>query len=168
MGTRLIGRFRRRRIAMKRRITFGVATVLFAGLLVVRPNSIRRDAGLVLDAHAQSLNAHDREECTAATFEGTYAYRDTGFNTEFGPFAGVGIFTSDGQGSLIGSGTISRNGEISQAPSERTYVVNPDCTGSVFANDVLVGNFVLYRGGREYFGINMLAGRTITEEGKKQ
>jgi len=153
---------------MKRTLTFGVVAVVFAGLLVFRATSIATDAGLVLDVHAQSLQAHEGEECTAASFEGTYAYRDTGFNTDFGPFAGVGIFISDGQGNLSGNGTISRNGEISQAPFERTYSVNPDCTGTVFTNGVLVGNFVLYRGGREYFSINMIAGRTITEEGKKQ
>jgi hypothetical protein len=137
-------------------------------LLVVTATSGAKDAGLVLDAHAQSLKAHDSEECTNASLEGTYAFRDTGFNTDFGPFAGVGIFTSDGEGNLSGSTTISRNGEISQNRFERTYVVNPDCTGSFLTAGVPGGNFVLYRGGREYFAINMLSGRTITEEAKKQ
>jgi hypothetical protein len=156
-------------MAMKRSITFGVVAVVFAGLLVLKVTSIGTDAGLVLDAHAQSLKAHDSEECTNASLEGTYAYRQTGFNNAFGgPFAGIGIFTSDGEGNLSGSTTISRNGEISQNTFERTYVVNPDCTGSVFTAGVLGGNFVLYRGGREYFAINMVPGRTITEEGKKQ
>jgi hypothetical protein len=155
-------------MAMKRGITFGVVAVVFAGLLVFRATSIGKDAGLVLDAHAQSLKAHDSEECTAATFEGTYVYKHSGFNTDFGPFAGIGIFTSDGQGNVSGSGTISRNGEISQGPFERTYVVNSDCTGSAFTNGVLVGNFVLSQAGREYVAINMISGRTILEEGKRQ
>jgi hypothetical protein len=154
---------------MKRSIRLVVIAAAFVGLLVVRASSGAKDADLVLDAHAQSLKAHDKEECTNASFEGTYAYKQTGFNNAFGgPFAGIGIFTSDGEGNLSGSTTISRNGEISQNTFERTYVVNPDCTGSVSTNGVLGGNFVLYRGGREYFAINMIPGRTITEEGKKQ
>ena len=53
-------------MAMKRSITFVVVAVVFAGLLVVRATSRGKDAGLALEAHAQSLKAHDSEECTNA------------------------------------------------------------------------------------------------------
>jgi hypothetical protein len=150
--------------------TISVVSVLVAvvGSFFVRPTFDGRNTGLVVGAQAQGLQVHP-EECTAASLQGTYVYRRTGFNNDVGPVAGVGTFTADGEGNLSGSGTNSRNGQIFLSTFEESYVVNPDCTGSTFLTDgTLFSNFVLYRGGREFFLIVATAGHTITEEGKRQ
>jgi hypothetical protein len=156
-------------MAKNRTITLIIVAVALAASILVPSTFLARNTGLAFEAHAQSLQAHHFEECSTASLQGTYVYRRTGINNDVGPVGGIGFFTADGEGYLSGTGTNSRNGQISQQTFEQTYVVNPDCTGSTFLTDgTLFSNFVLYRGGREYFDINMLPGHTITEEGKKQ
>jgi hypothetical protein len=76
--------------------------------------------------------------CSVASITGGYSYAVNG--SAFAPdliayYSVTGAFTADGQGNLYGADTISENG-IVQANRQYTgtYLVNPDCTGSINAN----------------------------------
>jgi len=91
-------------MAMKRTMTVVSVVVAVAGSFCLTSTFHIGNTSLVLRADAQSLRA-DSEQCTTASFQGTYVYRRTGFNNDVGPIAGVGTFTADGEGNLSGSGT---------------------------------------------------------------
>jgi len=42
--------------------------------------------------------------------------------------------TFDGRGNTDATGTLSANGNVVQVKIQGTYVVNPDCTGSLIVN----------------------------------
>ena len=48
-----------------------------------------------------------------------------------GPFAEIGRQTFDGRGNTDATATLSANGNIIRVTVQGTYVVNPDCTGSL-------------------------------------
>jgi len=76
----------------------------------------------------------ERKECSAATLEGSFVRRDTGFVTAppaiAGPLAGVHLVVFDGNAAFTSTGFASLNGNVSESTGTGTYTVNPDCTGT--------------------------------------
>ena len=80
------------------------------------------------------------KECSNATLRGSFGYTSTGTLLDTipglpapfaGPFAEVGRQTFDGKGNTDATATLSANGNIVRVTVQGTYVVNPDCTGSM-------------------------------------
>src|SRR5262245_50990639 len=80
--------------------------------------------------------AREHRVCSEASLRGSFGFLSTGnLNALPAPFAGpfveVGRQTFDGRGNTDGTATASPNGVVRQLTFEGTYVVNPDCTGSM-------------------------------------
>ncbi len=90
---------------------------------------------LVLGIVPRAQAAEDRE-CSNASLLGSFGFTSTGTLLALpppfaGPFAEIGRQTFDGQGSTDGTATANANGNINKLTFQGTYVVNPDCTGSM-------------------------------------
>jgi hypothetical protein len=72
-----------------------------------------------------------------ASLRGSFGFTSTGTLLALpapsaGPFAEIGRQTFDGRGdNTEGAATFSANGNINHVTFDGTYVVNPDCTGSM-------------------------------------
>lgn len=79
------------------------------------------------------------------TLRGGYGFNGTGLffvaPTVSVPNAAVGRLVFDGAGNVTGNITNSFNGEIFRLPSNGTYTVNADCTGTL--NITLLNGFVI-------------------------
>jgi hypothetical protein len=80
--------------------------------------------------------AGEHRECSNASLQGSFGFTNTGTNIALppplaGPIAQIGRQTFDGRGNTHGTGTLSANGNILRVTVQGTYVVNPDCTGSL-------------------------------------
>jgi hypothetical protein len=80
--------------------------------------------------------AGDQKECSNASLRGSFGFTSTGTLLALppplaGPFAEVGRQTFDGNGNTDATATLSANGNIGRVTVQGTYVVNPDCTGSM-------------------------------------
>ena len=82
--------------------------------------------------------AGERRGCSNATLQGSFGFTSTGTLLDSyvpppfaGPFAEVGRQTFDGNGNTAATATLSANGNIVRVTVQGTYVVNPDCTGSL-------------------------------------
>jgi hypothetical protein len=77
----------------------------------------------------------DNKGCTNATLNGTFAYTSTGTITSppeiAGPIAEVGTQSFDGKGGTTATAMISSSGSVDQLTITGTYIVNPDCTGTL-------------------------------------
>lgn len=107
---------------MKRTIAPLTLVIAFATVFVL---------GIVPRAQA----AEDRV-CSNASLEGSFGFASTGTLLALPPplagaFAEVGRQTFDGQGNTDGTATLSNNGNVARVTFDGTYVVNPDCTGSM-------------------------------------
>jgi hypothetical protein len=88
--------------------------------------------------------AQDRA-CSNASLRGTWAYTETGSviapasptSTITILAAAVGTYTFDNDGNFTGTQYSSANGAISHDTKQGTYIVNPDCTGTL---DLFVTN----------------------------
>ena len=120
----------------------------------------------------------DREECSTASLHGSFGFTSTGTLLALPPgFAGafgeIGRQTFDGRGNTHATTTLSANGNNLSATAEGTYVVNPDCTGSMtlfvspFASTVNA-DFVIDDDGAELRAIVTDAGAIETLVFKKQ
>jgi hypothetical protein len=118
----------------------------------------------------------DDKGCSNATIGGTFAYTSTGSIAAppeiAGPFAEVGTQTFDGQGATTASVTLSQNGNILPVTVTGTYIVNPDCTGTMTLQvspiDVTVHvSFVIDDSGNEFQAIETDAGLVITRIGRR-
>lgn len=76
--------------------------------------------------------------CSNATLQGSFGYTSTGTLLPSyvpppfaGPFAEVGRQTFNGKGNTDATATVSSNGNPQAVTATGTYVVNPDCTGSM-------------------------------------
>ena len=74
--------------------------------------------------------------CSNASLRGSFGFTSTGTLLALppplaGPFAEVGRQTFDGKGNTDATATASANGNIARLTLQGTYVVNPDCTGSM-------------------------------------
>ena len=100
---------------MKQAITSVVFVMAFVSLLVL---------GLVSRVQA--------EQCSDASFKGTYGASCEGTIVGVGPLAVVSVLTADGNGNISGVETLSVNGVITSGVSlTGTYSVDADCTGSI-------------------------------------
>ena len=80
--------------------------------------------------------AGERRECSNVSLQGSFGFTNTGTNLALppplaGPIAQIGQQTFDGRGNTDATTTLSANGNIVRATAQGTYVVNPDCTGSL-------------------------------------
>ena len=122
--------------------------------------------------------AADHEECSDASVRGSFGFTSTGTllavpPPSAGPFGEIGLQTFDGRGGTDGIATLSANGNIRRVTFQGTYVVNPDCTGSmtifVSPTNVTVNlDFVIDDDGRELRAIVTGAGVVETRVYKKQ
>jgi hypothetical protein len=88
--------------------------------------------------------AQDRA-CSNASLRGTWAYTETGSviaptsatTTVTILAAAVGTYTFDNDGNFTGTQYSSANGAISHDTKQGTYIVSPDCTGTL---DLFVTN----------------------------
>jgi hypothetical protein len=80
--------------------------------------------------------ADEHRGCSLASLQGSFGFTSTGNLLALpaplaGPFAEVGRQTFDGRGNTEATATLSANGNIVRVTVQGTYVVNPDCTGSM-------------------------------------
>ena len=80
--------------------------------------------------------AGENKRCSDAILKGSFGFTSTGTLLDVpppfaGPFAEVGRQTFDGHGNTDATATASANGNIARLTLQGTYVVNPDCTGSL-------------------------------------
>jgi hypothetical protein len=125
--------------------------------------------------------------CTAATIANTYGFHFDGFAgpgaptalkvSAFVPAAGIGEVTftptSDTEGTISGSQSLSFGGLQFQTTFTGTYTVNvPKCTGSLSAMFPDGGNptqdFVIVHGGEEIFFLQTNPGAVSASVGKKE
>jgi hypothetical protein len=117
------------------------------------------------------MPAANAQQCTNATLTGSSGFTFSGFVKDHGrtvPFAGSGISTADGAGNLSATITASENGRIETFPYTATYVVNPDCTGTVTSTSGGANfSFVIVSGGKEVLAVDIDPGGTWTLNAKK-
>jgi hypothetical protein len=119
--------------------------------------------------------AGERRECSAASLQGSFGFLSIGNLNALpaplaGPFVEVGRQTFDGKGNTDGTATASPNGNINHLTFQGTYVVNPDCTGSMTLLVSPLGatvplDFVINDNGGEFFAITT-GGRTGNTESR--
>jgi hypothetical protein len=119
----------------------------------------------------------DDKGCSNATLQGTYAYTSTGTITSppdlAGPIAEVGAETFDGKGGTAATATLSSDGTILQLTITGTYLVNPDCTGTMTLQVVSPFQatidvfFVVDNGGDEFQGMETDSGFVITRVARR-
>ncbi len=107
---------------MKRTIAPTTLVILFATVFVL---------GILPRAQAG-----EHRGCSNASLQGSFGFTSTGTNIALppplaGPIAQIGRQTFDGRGNTRGTGTLSANGNIFSVTVQGTYLVNPDCTGSM-------------------------------------
>ena len=107
---------------MKRTIAPTTLVIVFATVFVL---------GILTRAEAD-----EHRGCSNASLEGSFGFTSTGTVLASpppfaGPFAEIGRQTFDGRGNTEATATLSANGNIVRVTVQGTYVVNPDCTGSM-------------------------------------
>lgn len=81
--------------------------------------------------------ADDPRGCSDASLQGSFGFTSAGTLLALppplaGPFTEIGRQTFDGRGNTEATATLSANGNIvSGVTLQGTYLVNPDCTGSM-------------------------------------
>jgi hypothetical protein len=144
---------------------FGKYFLLVTGFAFLA--TLARIPGATINVHA-----HDRG-CSVASLKGTYAFRRTGVNNVVGgPIAQIGIafYSGDGTRGLIRTAR-SANGDIrdwTDFPTNGSYTVDPDCTGSFFDADGTHSNdLVVLDGGKRFFLLSVAPETIATEEGER-
>ena len=107
---------------MKRTIAPTTHVIVFAAVFVL---------GILTWAEAD-----EHRGCSNASLEGSFGFTSTGTSLAVpppfaGPFGEIGRQTFDGRGNTEATATLSANGNIVRVTVQGTYVVNPDCTGSM-------------------------------------
>ena len=119
----------------------------------------------------------DNKGCANSTLRGTFAYSASGFITtpQFlaGPFAEVGTQTFDGRGTTTAAATLSQNGNIVPVTVTGSYIVNPDCTGTLTLQvspfGITVHVFIVISdNGTKFQAIETDPGLVITRTARKQ
>jgi hypothetical protein len=119
--------------------------------------------------------AGERRECSVASLRGSFGLLSTGNLNALpaplaGPFLEVGRQTFDGAGNTEGAATATPNGNLQHFTWQGTYVVNPDCTGSMTLfvspiNGTVPLDFVIENNGDELLAITT-GGRTGNTESR--
>ena len=149
---------------MKRTIAPATLVIVFATVFVL---------GILPKAQAG-----EHRGCSNASLQGSFGFTNTGTNIALppplaGPIAQIGRQTFDGRGNTEAIATLSANGNIFRVTVQGTYVVNPDCTGSMtlyvspFGATVLL-DFVIDDDGAELRAIITDAGAIESVVFKKQ
>jgi hypothetical protein len=126
--------------------------------------------------------ADEPRECSETSLQGSFGFTSTGTLLALpppmaGPFGEIGRQTFDGQGNTDATATTSANGNINRVTIQGTYVVNPDCTGSMTLFISPLGftqhlDFVIDDDGTELRAISIppanITGNTETRIYKKQ
>ena len=148
---------------MQRRLTW--VTLFSVAIVVLALYHARK-------IHATPVHANDRG-CSVASLKGTYAIRRMGVNNVVGgPIAQIGIdvFNGDGTRGLVRT-TRSTNGDIrdwTDFPTNGSYTVDPDCTGSFFdADGTKSNNLIVLDGGKRFFLLSVAPDTITTEEGNR-
>jgi hypothetical protein len=82
------------------------------------------------------VQAGEHHECSNRSLQGSFGFTSIGTLMALpapfaGPFGEIGRQTFDGQGNTDGTATASPNGNVNHLTFQGTYVVSPDCTGSM-------------------------------------
>jgi hypothetical protein len=124
--------------------------------------------------------AREHRACSEASLQGGFGFLSTGNLNALpaplaGPFVEVGRQTFDGRGNTDGTATASANGNLRHFTLQGTYVVNPDCTGSMTLLVSPLGatvplDFVIDDNGAEFFAITTggITGNTESRVYRKQ
>jgi hypothetical protein len=123
--------------------------------------------------------AGEHRECSNASLQGSFGFTSTGTLLALpppfaGPFAEIGWQIFDGRGNTDATATLSANGNIVKGVTvQGTYVVNPDCTGSMTIYILPFGStahldFVIDDDGTELRAISTGQGAVETRVYKKQ
>ena len=73
--------------------------------------------------------------CNLRSVRGDFGYEVTGTNLAFGLVSAVGRVNADGNGTLLGTDTLSANGTILRRQITGAYTLEPNCTGTVIFTD---------------------------------
>ena len=111
---------------------------------------------------AGALSQAQAQPCSNASLKGTYGFQAFGAavlspESPGTPRAVIGIFTMDGLGGWTAKVTVNNNGTILPPPPEGqhgTYIVNADCTGTLFTNPGSV-MLVIVDGGKEFYQLRI-------------
>ena len=128
--------------------------------------------GLLLStSQIQPVHADDQHEraCSNKTLKGSYGNYRTG-STSTGPLAAVGILFFDGNGTVSGSQSISRNGvftfDVPIPPSP--YEVAADCTAKFLTDTgTEVARVVIVDKGKGFYQLSETAGNAVYGVAKK-
>jgi hypothetical protein len=149
---------------MRRAITPTLATI-FVTMLVM--------------GTAPTARADEPRACSNASLKGSFGFTSQGALLAgvpppiVGPFGEIGRQTFDGQGNTDGTATLSANGNIVRVTIQGTFVVNPDCTGSMMLSVAPIGatadlDFVIDDNGAELRAIVTGTGAVETRVYRKQ
>ena len=152
---------------MKRTIAPTTLVIVFATLVVL---------GILPRAQA---GEREQRGCSNASLQGSFGFSATGTLLALpppfaGPFGEIGRQTFDGNGNTDATATLSANGNIVKGVTvQGTYVVNPDCTGSMTIYILPFGStadfdFVLDDDGTELRALATDPGAVETRVYKKQ
>ena len=87
---------------------------------------------------AGTLSQAQAQPCSNAMLKGTYGFQVFGAavvgpGSPGTPRAAIGIYTMDGRGNLTGNVSVNNNGTVlGPGTFAGTYIVNADCTGTLF------------------------------------
>jgi hypothetical protein len=156
-----------RRLVMKRTIAPSALVIAFVTVFVLGIPP-RVQAGEQLGAQAG-----ERRGCSDASLRGSFGFSSIGTPVARGPFLEIGRQTFDGRGNTDATATLSSNGNIVRVTVQGTYVVNPDCTGSMTLfvspfNITINLDFVIDDDGAELRAILTDAGSNESRVYKKQ
>ena len=85
---------------------------------------------LLLCSLLRAQPANPPASCSNMTLHDTYGYTISG-NRNGTPVVVVGLFATDGNGTLSGMETESQNGVVTQPSTLGVYTIQPDCTGTL-------------------------------------
>ena len=151
---------------MKRAIAATTLVIGFATVFVV---------GILPRAQAD-----EHRGCSDDSLQGSFGFTSSGTLNALpppsaGPFGEIGRQTFDGQGNTDGTATLAANGNLRRVTWQGTYVVNPDCTGSMTLYVSPIGatvplDFVIDDDGTELRAITTgnVTGNTETRVYKRQ
>ena len=154
-----------------------VSVLVMSGVLAIFTTGTQASPGPAQGRSDHEDGEHGRA-CSNATLRGSFGFTSTGALLALPPpFAGafgeIGRQTFDGNGNTEATATLSANGNIRRVTFHGTYVVNPDCTGSMTVYILPFGStaeqdFVIDNDGTEIRSISTGTGAVETRVYKKQ
>ena len=118
--------------------------------------------------------AYGKEQCSNATFNGTYGLYATGTLIGVGPVGLVGVLNYDGQGAFTGTVFQKVNGNLVEFTVTGTYSVDSNCVSTDVSHTstglTATHTVVLVDNGNEFYSLNTTPspGNVIVGIGKRQ